>query len=90
MGVSLPLEAIHRQIGSAIDIIVQMTRLRNGRRVVSQVTEVVGYDPQEHQLHLKDIFLLVNETELRATGKLPTFIGELIEQKLLTANMFYQ
>jgi Flp pilus assembly CpaF family ATPase len=89
MGVSLPLEAIHRQIGSAIDLIVQMTRLRNGRRVISQITEVVGYDPQEHQLHLKDIFLLANETELRATGRLPTFIGEMIEQKLLTTNMFY-
>jgi len=90
MAANLPLEAIHRQIGSAINLIVQMTRLGNGRRVVSQVTEVAGYDPHERQLQLKDIFLLANETELRATGRLPTFIGELIEKKLLTAEMFYQ
>lgn len=91
MAINLPLESIHRQIGSAIDLIVQMTRLRNGRRVVSQVTEVAGYDAIDHRLHLKDIFLLAeDESELKATGRLPTFIDELIERKLMTASMFYQ
>lgn len=43
-GVDLPLRAIREQIGSAIDLIVQVTRDATGARFVSSITEVVGLE----------------------------------------------
>lgn len=40
----LPLNAIREQIGSAINLIVQQARLPDGRRVVSDVAEIVGIE----------------------------------------------
>lgn len=39
----LPLEAIRQQIGSAIDIIIHLSRLRDKTRKTMEITEVVGY-----------------------------------------------
>lgn len=39
----LPLEAIRQQIGSAIDIIIHLSRLRDKSRKTMEITEVVGY-----------------------------------------------
>lgn len=43
-GVDLPLRAIREQIGSAIDLIVQVARDVTGARFVSSITEVVGLE----------------------------------------------
>lgn len=43
-GVDLPLRAIREQIGSAIDLIVQVSRDGNGARFVSSISEVVGLE----------------------------------------------
>jgi len=43
-GVDLPLRAIREQIGSAIDLIVQVSRDSTGARFVSSITEVVGLE----------------------------------------------
>ncbi len=40
----LPLQAIREQIGSALKLIVQQTRLPNGRRVITGVAEVSGIE----------------------------------------------
>jgi len=40
-GVELPLRAIRQQIAGAIDVIVQLSRLRDGSRRVTSVTEVL-------------------------------------------------
>ena len=42
MAVDLPVISIHRQIASAINVIVQITRQPGGKRVVTQVSEVSG------------------------------------------------
>ena len=42
--VSLPVRAIRTQIASAVDIIIQLERMRDGKRRVTQVTEVVGLE----------------------------------------------
>jgi pilus assembly protein CpaF len=42
-GVNFPLEAIRRQIASAIDIVVYISRWRDRSRRVSEITEVAGY-----------------------------------------------
>jgi len=43
-GIDLPLRAIREQIGSAINLIVQLTRTKDGRRIVTSITEVVGLE----------------------------------------------
>jgi pilus assembly protein CpaF len=53
-GAELPSRAIREQIGSAINIIVQQSRLRDGTRKIVSVAEVLGYDGERVQL--QDIF----------------------------------
>jgi len=43
-GVDLPLRAIREQIASAIDVVVQLNRDAEGRRLVTSITEVVGME----------------------------------------------
>lgn len=51
MGTDIPLMAIRKQIASAIDIIVQLERLRDKSRRVTEITEVVGYEDGEIRLN---------------------------------------
>ena len=44
MGMDMPLQAVQRQIASAIDIIVHIGRMRDGSRKILQVVEVLGYE----------------------------------------------
>lgn len=55
--VDLPLHAIRAQIASAIDVVVQMSRHMAGRRLVTQITEVVALHDDQHY-ELRDIFHL--------------------------------
>lgn len=43
----LPLDAVRRQIGSALDIIVHLSRMRDHSRKVVQIVEVIGYENQD-------------------------------------------
>ncbi|USD64735.1 CpaF family protein [Vibrio sp. SCSIO 43136] len=43
---NLPLEAIRRTIVSAVDLIIQISRLHDGSRKVMNITEVVGLEGQ--------------------------------------------
>lgn len=54
-GVELPLSALRAQLASAVDIIVQTARLRDGRRKVTHITEVVSADPA-HGYRIKDLY----------------------------------
>jgi pilus assembly protein CpaF len=54
-GVELPLVALRSQLASAVDIIVQTSRLRDGSRKVTHITEVTGSDPKLGY-RIKDIF----------------------------------
>ncbi len=44
MGIDLPLQAIQRQIASALDVIIHLGRLRDRSRRVLQIDEVLGYE----------------------------------------------
>ncbi len=50
-GAELPSRAIREQIGSAVNVIVQQSRLRDGTRKVVSITEVVGCVGGEVQLN---------------------------------------
>lgn len=54
--VQLPLRALRAQVASAIDFIVQTSRLRDGSRCVTHISEVQGYDP-DRGYDLADIFV---------------------------------
>ncbi len=54
--IQMPLRAMRAQIASAIDFIVQTSRLRDGSRCVTHIAEVQGYDPDKGY-HLENIFV---------------------------------
>jgi hypothetical protein len=89
MAVDLPVQSIHRQIASAVNVIVQITRFPDGRRLVSQISEVVGYDPDLAQPVVHDIFNLRDGRALHPTGYLPTFVEPLIGKNLLQLEFLY-
>ena len=70
-GVELPSKAIRDQIASAIDLIVQQSRLRDGTRKVVSVTEVTGMEGNVVQM--QDIFKYEHTGETGVDGK---FIGD--------------
>jgi Flp pilus assembly CpaF family ATPase len=85
----LPLKAIHRQIASALDLIVQIKRLPSGRRVVSQISEVVRVDEETGNVVIADIFNFRDGRSLQPTGFLPTFMDELVGQGFLELRALY-
>ena len=92
MAADLPVHSIHRQIASAIDLVVQLTRMKDGRRCVTQITEFAGYDELESRIRTKDIFWMDAEkpgSELLPTGALPSFMGDIIAHKLIDLSSFY-
>lgn len=50
-GMDLPLRAIREQIGSAVDLIVQISRMRDGSRRITHVTELTGVENDEPVLN---------------------------------------
>ncbi|GGB43449.1 type II secretion system protein E [Flexivirga endophytica] len=53
-GVDLPVRAIREQVSSAVDLIVQQTRLKDGSRRIVAITEVVGME--SGVITLQDLF----------------------------------
>jgi hypothetical protein len=89
MAADLPVTSIHRQLVSAIDVIVHISRLPGGRRAVTQIAEVTRYDPEEKQVVVVDIFNFRNGVALQPTGYLPSFIDSLVEKELLDLEFLY-
>lgn len=74
----LPLEAIRQQIGSAIDIIIHLSRLRDKTRKTVEITEVVGYE--NGKIVLNPLYVFEedkNSTLERVSGKLVRTQNEL-------------
>lgn len=89
MAVDLPVSAIQQQIASAIDVVVQIDRMTGGKRVVSQISEVAGFDPVRQELSVVDLFNFRDGHSLRPTGYLPSFIEALIDRDLLRLEFLY-
>jgi len=84
-GMDLPIRAIREQIASAIDVIVQLSRLRDGTRRVTHITEVVGMEGET--ITLSDIFLLetrgIDEQGNYIADLKPTGLRPLVAERLL-------
>ena len=90
-GLELSPKVIREQLASSIHVIVQQTRFSDGSRRITSISEVSGLD-DEGEVGLRDIFLFRREGtrpdgtvvgEHRATGFVPSFLGEFIETGLV-------
>ena len=66
-GMELPSRAIREQIQSAVDIIIHESRMSDGSRKVTAITEVTGMEG--NQIVMQDIFAF-NQTGIDANGKI--------------------
>ena len=85
----LPIDSIHRQISSAVDVIVQLERLRDGSRVVSEIAEILPSREKDSTVRIKRIFVRDHGCELMPTGQLPSFMPQLLQNDLLNLETFY-
>ena len=70
-GMDLPLKAIRQQIAGAINLIIQLNRLKDGSRKVTSVTEVIGMEGDT--ITMQEIFKFESKGADPATGKI---VGE--------------
>jgi pilus assembly protein CpaF len=82
-GMDLPVRAIREQIASAVDLIVQQERLRDGSRKIVNITEVQGMEGDI--IVMSDIFVFEQQGmeagrvigRLKPTGIRPKFIDRI-------------
>jgi pilus assembly protein CpaF len=84
-GVDLPVRAIREQVSSAIDLVVQQARFKDGTRHITHVTEVVGMEGDI--ITMQDLFLFDHGMgfdengrslgQLKSTGLRPKFLDKL-------------
>jgi pilus assembly protein CpaF len=70
-GMDLPLRAIREQVASAVNLIVHITRLRDGTRRLTHITEVQGMEGDI--VTLQDAFVFDYSAGVDATGR---FLGK--------------
>ena len=96
-GFDLPIRAIREQMASALDLVVHLSRLRDGTRRITHITEVQGMEGDV--ITLQDVFLFdygmgVDEDgrfkgQLKATGVRPRFAEKLQDLGIrLAAELF--
>lgn len=69
----LPLEAIRQQIGSAVDIVIHLSRLRDKSRKTMEVVEILGYDQATRDYKLNVLYQfqeLTQSTKEKVVGQL--------------------
>ena len=84
LGTEIPLTAVRRQIASAIDVMVHLGRLRDGRRCVLEISEILGCRDGEIEKNPLFVFqeeegepgslkrtgaIFVQQTKLKRAGK---------------------
>jgi pilus assembly protein CpaF len=99
-GVDLPLRAIREQVASAFDVLVQITRLVDGSRRISHVTEVLRMESDV--ITLQDIFMSRPPDEesasqvtrllspLSCTGLKPHFLEKMAANGVTLPATFFQ
>lgn len=82
-GMDLPVRAIREQVSSAIDLIIQQSRMRDGTRKITNITEVQGMEGDI--ITMSDIFVFEQTGieagkvigRIRPTGIRPKFIDRI-------------
>jgi pilus assembly protein CpaF len=96
-GMDLPMRAIREQVASAIDVIVHQSRLKDGSRRITHVTEVERMEGDV--VTLQDIFIFDHSSgfddsgrslgRLRATGLRPKFLEKLAHNNVHVDPMIF-
>ena len=100
-GVELPLRAIREQVSSAFDLLVQITRLVDGSRRISHVTEVLRMESDV--ITLQDIFIARPPTDeaeanhgairllspLSCSGLKPNFLDKMAANGVMLQPSFF-
>ncbi len=97
-GLDLPIRAIRDQIASSVHVIVQQSRMSDGTRKVTDISEVIGIDPDTHEVEIRPIFKFVRTGtgeknkvlgEFRAMGYLPSYLNDFIIMGLVKRGEAY-
>lgn len=81
LGTEIPLMAARKQIASAIDVMVQLGRLRDGRRCVLEIAEILGC--REGEIEKNPIYVFQEEGEEQVIGELKRTKAVFIQQMKL-------
>jgi pilus assembly protein CpaF len=96
-GLDLPPRAIREQISKSVHLLVQQTRLSDGSRKITAISEVSGLDG-DGNLRLRPLFEFVRSGtgeggkvlgSFEATGYLPSYLPELIVKGLIAPGEAY-
>jgi pilus assembly protein CpaF len=96
-GVALPPRAIREQLAKSVHLLVQQTRLSDGSRRITAITEIAGIDG-DGQLRLRPLYEFVRtgtgengsvEGSFQSTGYLPSFLPELLVRGLIQPGEAY-
>jgi pilus assembly protein CpaF len=84
-GFELPVKAIRQQVASAINVLIQVSRLTDGTRKVAKISEIVGMEGE--QIQIQDLFEFVQtgigpdgrvSGQFRTTGLRTKFFDRLV------------
>jgi pilus assembly protein CpaF len=84
-GFELPVKAIRQQVASAINVLIQVSRLTDGSRKISKISEIVGMEGD--QIQIQDLFEFVQTGigpdgrvagQFRTTGLRTRFFDRLV------------
>jgi pilus assembly protein CpaF len=84
-GSALPIEVIRKQIASAVDIMIHLSRMRDHSRKVTEIHEVIGI--KDHEIQLNPLYVFVEDEEStpqRVSGKLQSTGNRLANKQKFT------
>jgi pilus assembly protein CpaF len=96
-GIALPPRAIREQLAKSVHLLVQQTRLSDGTRRITAISEIAGLDG-EGGLRLRPLYEFVRtgtgaggrvEGSFQSTGYLPSFLPELLVGGLIKPGEAY-
>jgi pilus assembly protein CpaF len=88
-GVELPVSAVRRQIATSLHLVVQQSRLSDGSRKITRISEILGLD-DHGEVDVRDLFEFREDGRQEdgritgrflATGYLPSFIEHLVRER---------
>lgn len=96
-GIELPSRAIREQIAASVELVVQQSRLSDGSRKVTAISEVAGLD-RDGAFRVRPIYRYVQSGtsaqgevlgEFQATGYLPSFLDQFLVRGLVRPGEHY-
>lgn len=95
-GTELPVKVVREQMSQAIDVIIQQSRLRDGSRQITAISEILNFDGEN--IHIQDIFKFKyfegegnpKLGELVPTGIKPLFLNRLSERGVTLPDEIFQ